>query len=130
MATAKKKAAKKTVKKAAKKTAKKPAKKTAKKTAKKAAKKAPPKRLISRVLGAYRLGEGNDEYVLAWGIHNTSFSRAWLESRGGDPCSFDFQVVPGPLQVLTPAAAIVRVSAGVICEWIYVWGQNGKVTAG
>jgi hypothetical protein len=116
MATAKKKTAKKTAKKAA----KKPAKKVAKK---------PVKKLISRVLGAYRVADGKGEYVVAWGINNTSFSRAWLVPRGGDPCSFDFRVVPGPLQVLTPAAAIVRVSEGVICEWIYVYGQNGKVTA-
>ncbi len=121
MATAKKK----TAKKSAKKTAKKSAKKTAKKTAKKPA----AGKLISRVLGAYRVADGKGEYVVAWGINNTSFSRAWLELRGGDPCSFDFRVVPSSLQVLTPAAAIVRVTEGVICEWIFVWGQNGKVTA-
>src|SRR6185295_2348515 len=59
MATAKKKTVKKTAKKTAKKSAKKPAKKAAKKPA--------AGKLISRVLGAYRVADGKGEYVVAWG---------------------------------------------------------------
>lgn len=89
------------------------------------------KQLISRVIGAYRERDDEDggEYILAWGINNTSFERAWLEPRESDPCSFDFRVVPGPLNVLTPAAAIARLSGDTICEWIYVYGENGEVRA-
>jgi hypothetical protein len=89
------------------------------------------KQLISRVIGAYRVrdDENGGEYVLAWGINNTSFERTWLEPRENDPCSFDFRVVPGPLDVLTPAAAIARLSEDTICEWIYVHGENGEVRA-
>lgn len=89
------------------------------------------KQLISRVIGAYRVSDdkGGDGYLLAWGINNTSFERAWLEPRENDPCSFDFRVVPGPLDVLTPAAAIARLSEDTICEWIYVYGENGPVRA-
>lgn len=87
------------------------------------------KQLISRVLGAYRVYDDGDEYVVAWGINNTSYHRAWLEPRENDPCSFDFWVIPGPLDVLTPAAAIIRVQPNTICEFIYVYGENGSVTA-
>lgn len=88
------------------------------------------KQLIS-VIGAYRVrdNEAGDEYVLAWGINSTSFEKAWLEPRENDPCSFDFRVVPGPLDVLRPAAAIARLSKDIICEWIYVYGENGEVRA-
>lgn len=87
------------------------------------------KQLISRVIGAYRVrdDENGGELVLAWGINNTSVTRAWLEPRENDPCSFDFRVVPGPLNVLTPVAAIARLSENTICEWIYVYGENGEV---
>lgn len=89
------------------------------------------KQLISRVIGAYRVTDDQypGEYVLAWGVNNTSFERAWLEPRENDPCSFDFRVVPGPLRVLTPAAAIARLSDDTVCEWIYVYGENGEVRA-
>lgn len=89
------------------------------------------KQLISRVIAAFRVAdkEGGGEYVLAWGINNVSVERAWLEPRDGDPCSFNFRVVDGPLDVLTPTAAVARVEKGTICEWIYVYGDNGKVTA-
>lgn len=85
--------------------------------------------LISRVLGAYRVNDPDNggEFVLAWGINNTSVERVWLESRDGDPCSFDFRVVSGPLDVLTPTSAIARLEA--LCEFVYVYGQNGEVQA-
>jgi len=73
--------------------------------------------------------ENGGEYILAWGINNTSFEKARLEPRENDPYSFDFRVVPGPLNVLTPAAAIARLSESTICEWIYVYGENGEVRA-
>lgn len=86
--------------------------------------------LISRVLGAYRVTDKDQggEYVVAWGINNTSFVQARLEPRDGDPCSFDFQVESGPLPVLTPAAAIAPLSKA-LCEVVYVYGDNGKVSA-
>jgi hypothetical protein len=89
------------------------------------------KQLIGRVVGAYRVRdhEGGGEYVLAWGIHNTSFKEGRLERREGDPCSFDFRAVSGPLDRLTPATAIARLSEDTICEWIYVYGESGKVRA-
>jgi len=87
--------------------------------------------LISRVIGAYRVRdeENGGEYILAWGINNTSVLKVSLEPRDGDPCSFDFRVVPGPLDVLTPASAITRLSDNTVCEWVYVYGENGAVRA-
>jgi len=89
------------------------------------------KQLISRVLGAYlvRDDEFGVGYVLAWGVNNTSVEGIWLEPRKDDPCKFDFRVVPGPLDVLTPVAAIAPLSEGVLCEWVYVSGENGEVRA-
>lgn len=42
--------------------------------------------------------------------------------------SGQFWAVPGPLDRLTPAAAVARLKGG-ICEWIYVYGENGEVRA-
>ena len=86
-------------------------------------------KLISKVIGAYRVSDGAGEHVLAWGINNTSIERGWLEPRENDPCGFDFRVEPGPLQVLSPATAIARLADEPICEWIYVHGANGPVRA-
>lgn len=85
--------------------------------------------LISRVIGAYRVSEENGEYVLAWGINNTSIQGVSLKPQQDKDCNFDFLVVPGPLDVLTPVAAIARLSDSTICEFIYVYGENGAVRA-
>ena len=81
--------------------------------------------LIDTVKEVFLVYDGGQTYVLAWGINNVSVNSARLEPRE-EECYYDFVVEDGPLDVLTPAAAIAQLPE-VTCLQVCVYGQNGQV---